>query len=411
MNIMTRLEVPACNAGPGCGTPGPVIAASALALALTVTAANASADDLSRERLEYEQNTVDVVNAAGPSVVAVNLSLEGERVTMPMDDDETRAGGSGFVIDDEGRIITNFHVVASLLDDSDDDALELQEGASLTVSYLGSPDEEYDVRVTGANPDIDLALLTHEDPDAAPDVPPIPIGDSDQVEPGEKAIAIGNPFGLHSSVTAGIVSAVERERPGIAGIEIPYIQTDTAINPGNSGGPLLNSSAQVVGINNAILGDPTGTFAGVGLAVPVNLLADSLEELQAGGLSGFAAAAAQIPDKPRMGLEVALSVDDYPQELQQELELPDHGVVVTAVAPDGPADAAGIQGPDSAVSVSARDFPAGMDIITAINEEAVDHAVDIQRVILEHGEGDIVVLDVWREGEAREVEVELEVVQ
>ncbi|WP_006746685.1 S1C family serine protease [Thioalkalivibrio paradoxus] len=360
------------------------------------------------ERLAYEQNTIEIVQRVAPSVVSVRVSAPGTPAEGESDGQRV-AGGSGFVVDGAGRIITNFHVVAMAIGEGPDDTVELAPGARLSVSYLGSPETEHPVRILGANPDVDLALLELIEPDRAPFVPPIPLADSDRVQVGQKAVAIGNPFGLHSSVTAGIVSAVERTQPGLVGIEIPYIQTDAAINPGNSGGPLLNSAAQVVGVNNTILA-PAGAFAGIGLAVPSNLLREAMAELLAGGLSGLAAAAAQLPDRPRIGLQIALRVADYPRALRERLELPPQGVVVTGVARNGPGDRAGIRGPEGVVVVDGQPFPYGMDVITAIDGEPVARAIDVQRVVLQRDAGDIVTVTIWRDGEAMDLEVALEVV-
>lgn len=355
--------------------------------------------------LDDELNTVEVARTIGPRVVAIQLEVEGQRVS-PFDSPQPRqGGGSGFVVDGEGRIITNYHVVLPVLERN---SLQMVPGGTLTVSFLQNPDEEFPVRVHGANPDVDLALLEFVDPDNRPDVVPVEIGDSDLIEVGQKVVAIGNPFGLHTTVTTGIVSAIERERPGIAGIEIPYIQTDAAINPGNSGGPLLDSSGRVVGINNAILGP--GTFIGIGFAVPSSLLMETWDGLVAGGLSGFVAAAAAIPDRPRIGMETGLSIDDYPDEVVEELDLPEHGVIVQNVTPGGPADAAGITGPSFGVVVGGTTFPAGGDVITHIDGKQVFSIRDIQEVILEREAGDVVELTIWRGGDVRTVEVALQVV-
>ncbi|TVP87353.1 MAG: PDZ domain-containing protein [Thioalkalivibrio sp.] len=384
---------------------------SLLTLLLGALLAQPVASELSagaEDRLAYEKNTIEVVRQVARAVVAVQVTTDGES-PMAQNDGQRFAGGSGFVVDEAGRIITNFHVVAMALGEATEDEVELEPGASLMVSFLDTPDEEHEVQVLGANPDVDLALLELLDPDRAPVVSPIPLADSDRVEVGQKAIAIGNPFGLHSTVTAGIISAVEREQPGVVGIEIPYIQTDAAINPGNSGGPLLNSAAEVIGINNTILA-PAGAFAGIGLAVPSNLLAEAMSELRAGGLSGFAAAAAQLPDRPRLGLEISLRVGDYPRALRDQLGLPDEGVVVTGVSEGGPADRAGVQGPEAMVLVDDQPFPVGMDVITAVDGEPVQRAIDLQRVILDRGEGDVVTVTVWRDGSELSLEIELEVV-
>ncbi|MFU8833028.1 MAG: S1C family serine protease, partial [Wenzhouxiangella sp.] len=284
-------------------------------------------------------------------------------------------------------------------------------GATLTVSYLGTPEQEHPVRVLGANPDFDLALLEFVDPEGAPTLAPLPLGDSGQVVAGQAAIAIGAPFGLHSSVTSGIVSAIERERPGLVGIEIPFIQTDAAINPGNSGGPLFNSRGEVIGINNAILASPGGrTFVGVGFAVPINLLHESMDGLMAGGLTGVAAAVAELPERPRLGLTARASVEDYPRALQQELDLPDHGLVIENVAPGGPADEAGLTGANRMLLARGQSFPIGGDIIIAAEGQPIHRMIDLQQIVLEHDAGDILTLEVWRDGEVREVAVGLEVV-
>lgn len=379
----------------------------AFALAFSPLAHTQTAVDQQPTRLAYEKNTMDVAASASSSVVAVQLSgVQG----MPASGQQGLTGGSGFVVDSEGHIITNFHVVARALKDIESEDLELASGASITIAWPGDPESQHPARVLGANPDIDMAMLELEEPGDAPSISPLKLGDSDQVRVGQKAIVIGNPFGLHSSVTAGIVSAVERERPGLVGIEIPYIQTDAAINPGNSGGPVLNSAGEVIGISNAVL-SPAGTFAGIGLAVPVNLLKESFDDMRAGGLSGLTAAALELPDRPRLGLQIGLTVGNYPPPLRQELQLPEQGVVVTGVAEGGPADQAGIRGPQKVVTIGPYSFPVGMDIITGIEGQNVARPIDVQREVLKRGKGDEVTLTLWRNGSEREVEVELEVVK
>ncbi len=379
------------------------------ALVLPAPAVAQSTDVL----LTDEENTVRVVQEYGPSVVAIQITVEGVQVHPLLQPREQEGGGSGFIVDEAGRIVTNFHVVQPTLSEEAlaNGVIEMRPQASITVSFLGDPDREYPVRVRGANPDFDLALLEFEDPGAAPAVDPLRLGDSGEVLPGQKAIAIGTPFGLHSSVTTGIVSAIERERPGLVGLEIPFIQTDAAINPGNSGGPLLDSDGQVIGVNNAILAPGgRGGFIGVGFAVPSNLLRESMEELVAGGLSGVAAAVAEIPDRPRLGLTAGFSVEDYPPGLRDELGLPEHGLVVTEVSMGGPADQAGIEPATEGVSLAGQLFPVGGDIITEVEGEPLRRIIELQRVILDREAGDTVELTVWRDGRERRVEVTLEVV-
>jgi len=379
-------------------------------------------------RLQDEQNTIDVVRAIGPSVVAITVEVRGEvinpfeefqfllpepfrqmipRQTVPR---VQQSSGSGFVIDEGGLIVTNYHVVQAALQEN---SIEPRDRATITVEFPGGS-EPLRARVRGANPDYDLALLELEDPSAMPpDARPIELADSDQVEVGQKVIAIGNPFGLQSTVTTGIVSAIGREITSIGRVDIPMIQTDAAINPGNSGGPLLDSSGRLVGINTMIV--PGVSVAGragnigIGFAVPSSLLAETLPAMREGGLVGFYAASQTIGDRARIGIQV-VEVSRYPDEARQALRLPDEGVVVVAVEPGGPAEEAGIVGATFTAVIGQQQYPAGGDVITAIDGRPVRTAQDLQARVLELGEGDTVSLTVWRDGQERQVEVTLRVV-
>jgi S1-C subfamily serine protease len=390
--------------------------AIALAAVLVAPGAALAQDDQQDARtdlLEYEQNTIDIAADIGDSVVAIIVTVEGEAAIpegVPQQyrqffqERQFRQGaGSGFVVNDEGQILTNLHVVQSALEQGEATMLD---NATITVNF---PDvaEDLPVRVVGVNPDYDLALLELEDPDQMPEgALAIPFAEPETTQVGEKAIAIGNPFRLQSTVTHGIVSAIERERPGAYGLDIPFVQTDAAINPGNSGGPLLNSRGEVIGVNNAIL-TPSGGFAGVGFAVPVSLVQESLAGLQEGGVSGLVGAL-DDPNRPVLGIAAALSVDDYPQALRNELRLPDAGAVVTGVTAGSPAAEAGLQSPKFTASFQGQQFPAGVDVITAIGGEPVTDVRDLQRYLVENTEpGDTVTLDVFRDGETMQVDVTL----
>jgi S1-C subfamily serine protease len=237
--------------------------------------------------LESERNTIQIVDRHGPSVVAVNVSVEG-RVTNPFEDipeedippffrqflpqfeerqAPRRGSGSGFVVDADGRIVTNHHVIRNALQE---DSVELREGADVTVSFAQSG--TVPVRVVGANALYDLALLEPVDPDDVPaGLEPIPLGEGPPLV-GQKVIAIGNPFGFESTVTTGIVSAVGRTLPGVGEVNVALVQTDAAINPGNSGGPLLDSAGRLIGVNTAIIPSVSATgqrgSLGIGFAVP-----------------------------------------------------------------------------------------------------------------------------------------------
>lgn len=231
--------------------------------------------------LESERNAVEVAASVGSGVVAVDVLLDGRGILPPALGGGTPqvpiGTGSGFLIDDRGAVITNLHVIADALRP---ETAEILDGAEVTVSFPGL-ERSLGTRVVGIEPETDLALLRLVDPDAVPEGAHVfALADSDDVQVGQTAIVIGNPFRLETTVTVGAVSAVEREAPGAFGVDLPFLQLDAALNPGSSGGPVLDSSGRVIGIANAIL-TPTGTFAGVGLAVPANLLADNLDELQA----------------------------------------------------------------------------------------------------------------------------------
>lgn len=382
--------------------------------------------------LEDERNTIDVVKTLGPSVVAVNVEVRGERIDplaqlLPNLPEQFRqliplnptpqvqqSSGSGFVIDDALHIVTNYHVVRSALQS---DSVEPRSGATITVVFPASEDE-IPARVVGANPDVDLALLELTGDDLPTGVLPIPIANSDEVQVGQKVIAIGNPFGLQSSVSQGIVSAIGRELPSIGRVEVPMIQTDAAINPGNSGGPLLDSAGRLVGINTMIVPGMTTSGSagniGIGFAVPSALLSEALPDLRAGGLVGTYATSLQaesdMASRPRIGI-TGLSVSDYPEEARAALNFPEAGVVVYQVAPDSPAADAGLSGPTFQAAIGNQSFPAGGDIIVGVDGSPIETITDLQNRVRDASEGDVLRLEVWRNGATREVSVTLRVVE
>ncbi|MBK1735039.1 peptidase S1 [Halorhodospira abdelmalekii] len=376
-----------------------------------------------------ERNTVELFQRFGPSVVAIEVSMRGQRVDpfegipdemipppfrefferhrpqQPQRRGEAprrQGAGSGFVIDEQGHIVTNYHVVRPALQE---EGTELREGAQLKISFPGQ--EAVKARVVGANALYDLALLKPEEGSAVPsEVEPLPLGDSDRVLVGQKTIAIGNPFGLSSTVTSGIVSGVGRDLPGVGQLEIPMIQTDAAINPGNSGGPLLNSAGELIGVNTAIVpggggfGGPRG-FIGVGFAVPSNLLRESLDELREGGLT-------DLSSRARLGVTIA-GLDGYPEAIRERLNLPDRGVMIVDVEEGSPADEAGLRGASFEVSVQGRAMPADGDIVIAFEGEPISEPRQLQRRVFSEARrpGDRVTLTILRDAEEQEIEVEL----
>ncbi len=363
--------------------------------------------------LENERNTIEVVKQAGPGVVyvAVRTKAKVVRPKLPPGFEDfapffepfvvpPREGtGSGFVIDKEGHILTNYHVVKGA------DEIE--------VRFQGDP-KPYPARVVGAVPPMDIALLKVKAPKGK--LHPIPLGDSDRVVVGQKAIAIGNPFGLDFTVTEGIVSAV-RKNPGVESSLIPYlIQTDAAINPGNSGGPLLDSHGRVIGINAAILSPSVQAgapqFAGIGFAIPINLAKDYLDEMKAGKTL---TADAIIKSRPRLGVTV-LPVEAYPEAIRRRFKLPDHGLVIQEVEKGSPAEKAGLRGAKDHIYVytpsgDVLDFGVGGDVIVEADGVPIENINDLRAVLFSKRPGDTVTLKVIRDGKERTVVVRLAVVK
>lgn len=264
--------------------------------------------------------------------------------------------GSGFVIDGDGFILTNNHVVEK----TDEIKVVLADGA------------EYDAEIIGKDPKTDLALIKIE---ADAPLSPLPLGDSDALSVGDWVVAIGNPFGLESTVTAGIVSAKYR-RIGMDSYS-NFIQTDASINPGNSGGPLLNTQGEVVGINSAIF-SRTGGSIGIGFAVPVNLAKDLLPQLKKGKVvRGW----------------LGVMIQRITPELQEKLDLKDHqGALVADVTPGGPAEKAGIR---------------RGDVIVAFDGKEVQEMSSLPLMVGSTPVGKEVEVDVLRKGKLKTIEVTL----
>lgn len=378
----------------------------------------AGATDDAQALLAYEQNTVAVMRRLGPSVVTVGVEVQGRRLGpfegLPEDQiplpyrnlpPQLRQGtGSGFVIDDSMRVLTNLHVVELALADG---SVDLREGAHISLRFPGV-DKDFPARVVGANALYDLALLEPETLDTLPPVvrerPALAFADSDAVVPGQKAIAIGNPFGFENTVTVGTVSGLARHLLDVGEADLPFIQTDAAINPGNSGGPLLNSRGQVIGINTAILPGGGGAggqrgFIGLGFAIPSNLARGQLPGLLAGGLTNIASSA-------RLGIS-GIGLDDYPDAVKQQLGLPDAGVMVVTVEPGSGAAEADLRPATDQTSVGGQLYPSGGDVITAVDGQPVVTAGDLQRAILGRLAGDEVRLELLRDGARLEATVTL----
>ena len=310
----------------------------------------------------------DVFKRTSPSVVHITtLALQRELFSSTTQQ-VPRGTGTGFVWDDSGHIVTNFHVI--------------QGGSAARVTLADQ--STYPAKLVGAFPDRDLAVLRIDAPKDK--LPPIPIGSSRELIVGQRVYAIGNPFGLDQTLTTGIVSALNREIESFNDRVIRgVIQTDAAINPGNSGGPLLDSAGRLIGVNTQIA-SPSGASAGIGFAIPV----DEVNRI--------------VPRLIRDGRLVrpALGISALPDNVREALKLP-KGVGVVNVTAGGPAARAGVQpfrrGDDGGVVQG--------DVITAVNDEAVASLDDLLTQLERHQPGDSVTLTLWRAGKTRKQAVAL----
>ena len=265
-----------------------------------------------------------------------------------------RSLGSGFVLDDDGYIITNHHVV---------------EDATKIVVRLQS-DKEYEAKVVGTDAKTDIAVIRIEDVDDPAELVALPLGDSDDLKVGEWVLAIGNPFGLDHSVTAGIVSAKGRRinRPDRSPYD-DFIQTDAAINPGNSGGPLVNLAGQVVGINSAIFSRSGGNI-GIGFAIPINMVRAIVPQLK------------EFGSVTRGWLGVMIQPVD--KDIARSLDLDDaKGALVAKVFPDSPASEAGIELGDVIVKFDGREVPESADLPAIVAATPVGKSVNV--VVVRNG--------------------------
>jgi S1-C subfamily serine protease len=284
------------------------------------------------------------------------------------------ATGSGFVIDKEGHLLTNNHVV---------------DGAEAIQVKLGDSETPYEAELVGADPSMDLALLDVKAP--ADELHPLRLGRSAEMEVGDPVVAIGNPFGLDRTVTSGIVSALQRQIEGGEGFSITdVIQTDAAINPGNSGGPLINAAGEVIGINSQIATGGGGGNVGIGFAIPIDTVRSELEQLKNEGEVDHA--------------YLGISGTTITEELAKAVNLPvDQGVLVQEVVPGSAADEAGVEGGRTAATIEGAPARLGGDIITEVDGKQVTSMDEIVEVINESEPGDELELTIRRGDETKTV--------
>ena len=319
-----------------------------------------------------EQNNIDVYKASHEATVNITSVVYRQGWFMEMYPE--KGAGSGFIINPDGQILTNNHVVNG--------------SAQLTVTLANK--KSYKAKILGVDQNHDLALIKI---DTGAKLPALHLGDSDVTVVGQKVLAIGNPFGqFGGTLTTGVVSSLDRsiqtENEQLEGM----IQTDAAINPGNSGGPLLNSHGDVIGINTAIYG-PQGNV-GIGFAMPINRAKTMLDEFAHSGHIS----------QPTLGITTVYISED----LSEMLHLPRRGgLLVQQVERSSPAEEAGLRGPSQVVLVWNYRLGVGGDLIQEIDGEPVENNQLLQRIMNRKKGGDILTLGVWRDGKIQKIQVKL----
>jgi S1-C subfamily serine protease len=344
---------------------------------MTVFGTVASAADSSTRITADSDDTMsiqEIYQHRGPGVLQVTSTSVDS--SDPFFGPQARVSlGSGFVIDEDGYIVTNYHVIES--------------ARQIEVNFSG--DDRVRAKIVGVDPSTDLALLKINAQARA--LTPLPLGDSDAVRVGDAVVAIGNPFGLHRTVTAGIVSALQREITAPNGYTIDKVlQTDAEINQGNSGGPLLNARGEVIGVNSQIEPGPSGT--GIGFAVPSATLREVVSQIRERGKVEHA----------YLGV-ITQPIDEV---LAKTYRLPvELGVIIAEVVPGSPADDAGLKEGNHQVIFGGTSYVLGGDIVTAANGEQVATEDDLRRLVAEQDPGDAMTLDIRRGESKRTVSVTL----
>jgi S1-C subfamily serine protease len=326
-----------------------------------------------------------IYKSEAPGVVTV-ISLFGSSGLDSVLNEGGEGGGvgSGFVLNGEGEVATNAHVVTT----GEGDAI--RRAREVYVSFADGNQVEADI--VGADPNADIALL-RIDPEGLK-LRPLPLGESASVEVGEPVAAIGSPFGEEQSLSIGVISAIDRSIQSLTNFSISgAFQTDAAINPGNSGGPLVDGEGRVIGVNQQIK-STSGGGEGVGFAVPVDAVKRSIDMLRKDGSADYA----------YLGVS---SVELYPQLVEKfDLDV-DKGAWVQEVNAGGPAEKAGVRGGSSPVEFQAQSFRPGGDVITKVDGKPIEDSAQLADLIADYEPGEKVPLEVHRGGDTREIEVTL----
>jgi S1-C subfamily serine protease len=311
-----------------------------------------------------EQAAIDIFREASRSVVHITTSAL-RRDLFSLDAQEIpRGSGSGFVWDQDGHIVTNFHVI---------------QGAAAANVMLANG-TAWRARVVGSYPDKDVAVLVIDAP--RDQLFPLAVGESSDLQVGQKVFAIGNPFGLDQTLTTGVISALGRQINSVTSRPIKnVIQIDAAINPGNSGGPLLDSAGRLIGVNTAIF-SPSGAYAGIGFAIPVDEVNHAVPQIIRRG---------EVV-QPSLGIEI------LPDQLAQRWGV--RGVIVAGVQKGSAAEKAGLRSlsRDEASRISA-------DVITAVDGKPISSVRELLDILADHQLGDTVELTIVRDGETKEIKL------
>jgi S1-C subfamily serine protease len=329
-----------------------------------------------------------IYQSAAPGVVTILSIFPGGSMSSILGGSGgSAAEGSGFVISDNGEIATNAHVVT---DADSGGAGPIHEAKEVYVEFGDRNRVRADI--VGFDPNADVALLK-VDPDGL-DLKPLTLATNENVTVGQPVAAIGSPFEQEQSLSIGVVSATDRSIESLTKFQIEgAIQTDASINPGNSGGPLLDADAHVIGINQQI-STTSGGNEGVGFAVPIALVAHSLDELRRNGEVKYA--------------YIGVTTEPIYPQLAERLNLPvDSGALIAKVIPDGPADQAGLQESDQQIHFQGQQVDVGGDVITAIDGDKIVKENDLPRLIAAHDPGDTVKVQVIRDGKTETIDVKL----
>jgi len=321
---------------------------------------------------DEERNNIEIYKKSAAGVVNITTVVLERDFFMGIVPRE--GSGSGFIVDTNGHILTNNHVIK----DARQIEVTLSSGKKLPGNLIGT------------DPGNDLAIVKIEMP--LSELHPLPLGDSNDLQVGQKVLAIGNPFGLNETLTTGIISSIGRSIRSEEGVLIEdLIQTDAAINPGNSGGPLLNSDGRVIGINTAIF-SPSGGSVGIGFAITVDTAKQIIPDLIARGRISY----------PWLGVNLYPLQPGIARVLRLDVE---RGALIVEVIPDSPAQRAGLRGANQLVRLGNSTIPVGGDVVVAFNGKPVDSSEEFLRLLRKHRAGDKVKLKILRNGRFMDVPV------